>query len=80
QISATQKQRISGGKMILQYPYFDGEKITTKTQAIPLKSPNAIIWAAGYSVQTKKSEWAAAIEWDGESGEKKLSAEWKINL
>ena len=82
---------IGGGEMILQTPAAKGDfyksflgetaqELEIKEWRIPLKSRAPLIWTAGYKAEAFSGEWSAAAEYNGKSGEKKLTATWRINL
>ncbi len=86
-----EEARISGGEMILEYLHADGDfydaflgeseqTIRTVRTAIPLKQRRTHIWTAGYGRDYDGGGFAAAAEWNARSGDKAISAEWRIDL
>ena len=90
-LSANQKERISGGEMILQTPVANGDfyraflgeskqTLSMQQTAVPLKQKTGLVWTLGYSTKTDDNEWAAAASYDNDAGNGKLSAAWRVNL
>ena len=89
--SLRRAEAVSGGEMVLRLPSADGDfyesffgenpqELSVRETRIPLKRNAPFIWTAGYAMKTGGGEWASAAEYNAETGEKKLTAKWRIRF